>query len=74
MLDEINNSSINVLKIEYRHLEIFSNLPLIHRDPFDRILIATSLDDGFTIITAHEDKQKYEVDCMWCRKMVGSSC
>ena len=65
MLHEIYNSSINVLPIEYRYLEIYSNLPLIHRDPFDRLLIATSIADGITIITSDGDIQKYEVKWMW---------
>ena len=65
MLDEIYNSSINVLPIEYRYLKIYSNLPLIHRDPFDRLLIATSIADGITIITSDGDIQKYEVKWMW---------
>ena len=62
MLDEINDSSINVLQIEYRYLEVYSHLPLIHRDPFDRLLISTALADGMTIITSDEDIQKYEID------------
>ena len=65
MLDEIRDSSINVLPIEYRHLEIYSHLPLIHRDPFDRLLISVSLADEMTIITSDEDIQRYEVDWLW---------
>lgn len=29
-----------------------ADLPLIHRDPFDRILVATALTRGLTILTA----------------------
>ena len=29
-----------------------ADLPLIHRDPFDRVLIATALRDNLTILTS----------------------
>ena len=62
MLDEIKNCSINIIQMEYRHLEVYSHLPLIHRDPFDRLLISTAMADNMTIITSDEDIQRYEVD------------
>ena len=65
MLEEIHGSSINILQIECRYLEIYSHLPLIHRDPFDRLLISTTLADKMTIVTSDEDIQRYEVDWIW---------
>jgi PIN domain nuclease of toxin-antitoxin system len=35
------------------------NLPLIHRDPFDRILIAQAMTEGITLLTADADIAKY---------------
>ncbi|MCW1886284.1 type II toxin-antitoxin system VapC family toxin [Luteolibacter flavescens] len=29
-----------------------ADLPLIHRDPFDRVVVATALQRGFTILTS----------------------
>ena len=40
-------------------------LPLIHRDPFDRLLVATSIAERLTIITADENIQKYDVSWVW---------
>jgi PIN domain nuclease of toxin-antitoxin system len=38
-----------------------SKLPQIHRDPFDRLLIAHAIAFGWTIITADEKFERYPV-------------
>ena len=54
-----------IVDINRRHIEIFSALPLVHRDPFDGIIIATALREQMTIITADEHMQKYDVPWVW---------
>ena len=34
------------------HVIAVQSLPAIHRDPFDRILIAQAIDEGLTLLTA----------------------
>ena len=41
----------DILQIELRHIDRLSRLPLIHRDPFDRLLICQSLEDDLTLVT-----------------------
>jgi len=43
--------SADVLPIELRHIDRLSRLPLLHRDPFDRLIIAQSLEDNLTVMT-----------------------
>jgi PIN domain nuclease of toxin-antitoxin system len=43
-----------------RDLE-FAGLPLHHRDPFDRLLIAQAQREGFTLVTADARIRAYEV-------------
>lgn len=38
---------------------------LIHRDPFDRLLISTALEEKFVIITDDREIGKYDVEIMW---------
>jgi len=38
---------------------------LLHRDPFDGIIIATALSERMTIITGDENIQKYDVTWIW---------
>jgi len=54
-----------ILPIEQRYLEGIIGLPFIHRDPFDRILIAVAKADGLTILTADENIRKYDVPTVW---------
>jgi len=37
------------------------HLPLLHRDPFDRMLVAQALVDGLTILTADTAVAAYPV-------------
>jgi len=46
-------------------LNITENLPFIHRDPFDRLLVATAKAEGMTILTADENIQKYDISWIW---------
>jgi PIN domain nuclease of toxin-antitoxin system len=40
-------------------------LPFIHRDPFDRLLVATAIAEQMTIITADENIARYDVSKLW---------
>ena len=42
-----------------------SALPLIHRDPFDRMLIALALHHDLTIVTSDKDIRRYPVKTLW---------
>lgn len=47
------------------HLETLSKLPFLHRDPFDRILIATAIAEDFKIVTNDQKFHNYPVDVLW---------
>ena len=42
-----------------------ASLPLIHGDPFDRMLIAQALDLGLTLVTADKAIHRYPVPTLW---------
>ena len=65
LLNEIANSDLVILQIEDDYLRKLSNLPLLHKDPFDRLLIATAIVEGMTIITVDENIHKYDVLWVW---------
>jgi len=64
-LAKINDMPITILPIVPRYAEIIETLPFIHRDPFDRMLIATAKANNMTILTADENIHKYDVSSMW---------
>jgi PIN domain nuclease of toxin-antitoxin system len=47
------------LSIEANHVFGVAGLPQIHRDPFDRILIAQSIAEGIVLLTHDEQIRKY---------------
>lgn len=48
------------LPINSSHACLIFELPLIHKDPFDRMLIAQSLDEGITLLTADPIIAQYQ--------------
>jgi PIN domain nuclease of toxin-antitoxin system len=47
------------LDIAGKHVLAISNLPALHGDPFDRILIAQSAVEGITLLTSDERVSQY---------------
>ena len=43
----------------------YQNLPLYHRDPFDRMLIAQAKTKNMIIITKDSNFSKYDIDILW---------
>ncbi len=44
---------------------ILARLPMIHRDPFDRMLIAHALFEKWTLVTSDNDIRAYDVPTYW---------
>ena len=47
------------LPISSQHTLAVSHLPYIHKDPFDRILVAQAESEGFLLLTADDIVAKY---------------
>jgi PIN domain nuclease of toxin-antitoxin system len=56
---------IEILQIETSHLSILRDLPLQHRDPFDRLIIAQAQAEKMTLISADGVFDLYGVDLRW---------
>jgi len=63
--DEINRNRIELLPLSLSHIYALSNLPHHHRDPFDRILIAQSMDEDLQILSIDEKFDAYGVKHLW---------
>ena len=61
----INKNPIRIITVLPEHVERVEELPYIHRDPFDRLIIATALCEDMAILTADENIRKYDVNCVW---------
>jgi PIN domain nuclease of toxin-antitoxin system len=49
------------LAITIQHAHAVGDLPAVHRDPFDRMLIAQAKTEGFTILTRDRLFKEYKV-------------
>jgi PIN domain nuclease of toxin-antitoxin system len=58
---------IKYLDIVFPHVCQVATLPLLHRDPFDRILIAQTQIEQLTLVTADEILTKYGVSLLWAK-------
>ena len=47
------------LTIEAQHALAVATLPPLHRDPFDRLLLAQATADGLLLITADQQLAQY---------------
>ena len=64
-LSAIQRSQIELVPIAVKHIQLIESLPFIHRDPFDRVLIATAQSNTMTILTADANIQKYDAKWQW---------
>ena len=55
----------SILPIQPRHLHRYHTLPLHHRDPFDRLLVAQALADGLTVVGNDAAFDAYGVTRIW---------
>ena len=56
---------LTLLPIEMPHLFTYFQLPLHHRDPFDRLLVAQALTLNLPVVTGDLKFKPYGVDVVW---------
>lgn len=59
--EQLDHHRFELLPVTLTHTSQVAKLPLHHRDPFDRILIAQALSDGLTIVARDRNIARYEV-------------
>jgi PIN domain nuclease of toxin-antitoxin system len=62
--DRLRLSGTTAIAVEHAHTFAVASLPNVHRDPFDRLLIAQSRLLDAPIMTADRTFEQYEVDLM----------
>jgi PIN domain nuclease of toxin-antitoxin system len=58
-------NKIELLAINPSHLDQIANLPQIHSDPFDRLIISQALVENLEIVTRDSIIPKYDVKTVW---------
>ena len=60
----IRSSAVTPLAVEHAHALVVAELPLVHRDPFDRLLVAQAQLEQVPIITGDGIFARYDVEVM----------
>lgn len=63
-LDALLADGMQPLPIRWNHADRVRQLPPIHRDPFDRLLIAQAIEEHLVLVTADETIPHYPVRCL----------
>jgi len=61
----VKRKNIRILPITPQHLAKILDLPKIHKDPFDRLLISTAICEDMQLLTADKDIQNYNINWKW---------
>lgn len=56
---------ITQLPITFSDLEIYLSLPLHHRDPFDRLLVAQAMKHSLTLVSRDTQMDSYDITRLW---------
>ena len=65
LLGELKSVKFQILPIENIYLKRLLDLPKIHKDPFDRIIITTAQEEDMILLTSDENIHKYDVSWRW---------
>lgn len=61
LAEVLRESRIEVLSVTLTHALRVADLPLLHRDPFDRLQIAQAQLEGLTLVTSDSEIRRYDV-------------
>jgi PIN domain nuclease of toxin-antitoxin system len=63
--DALSDFDFEVLAVELGHVIRLLSLPLLHGDPFDRMLVAQAMEERMTLVTRDAALHAYPVDHLW---------
>ena len=55
----------DILSIRTPHISALAGLPDIHKDPFDRMLIAQASTEGLAVVTSDALITRYAIKVLW---------
>lgn len=64
-LEQLERAGVDLLSVNARHADRAGTLPLHHRDPFDRLLVAQAEVDSLALVTADRDLGNYGIELIW---------
>ena len=65
LAERVLASGFRSLPITFEHAAAAARLPILHRDPFDRMLVAQARLEGLTLVTSDVRIRQYDVPVLW---------
>lgn len=65
LLEQLERAEVDLLPITARHADRVATLPMHHRDPFDRLLVAQAQSEGIPLATADGNLADYGIEVVW---------
>ena len=59
------NNKIKIMPIKPMHLDWIARLPMIHNDPFDRLIISQAKAENLVLISRDSKFSGYNIDLLW---------
>lgn len=63
--EKLVEADVRVVNINFEHLSIVEKLPLLHRDPFDRLIVAQAVFENYILLTKDSALQSYSAQTFW---------
>lgn len=63
--DQLERNAFQALSVHVAHAVAVIALPDVHRDPFDRMLVAQAMTEGLTIVSQDQELARYPVPVVW---------
>jgi len=63
--EQLSRNAIEVLPVGASHVLRLFELPDIHRDPFDRLLVAQCQVEGLPLVSGDAQLRQYAVEILW---------
>ena len=64
LLDTVNNLGFRRLNLKDEYLRCYESLPILHKDPFDRMLVAQASVEDITLLTSDTFLKNYGIDVL----------
>ena len=61
----IYDNNFPILPVDPRHTAVLVSLPLHHKDPFDRLMIAQAMVEGIPLVSADPALDAYPITRLW---------
>ena len=63
--EQMRENEFEMLQSGVQHFEMYTDLPLHHRDPFDHMMIAQAQVEHLSVVSKDEAFADYDIDLLW---------